>query len=273
MSAPPFSASATAPATRRARRGVPRAINLSWLVRWISPLAILLLWQLASSTGLLSPRDLAAPTTILTAAWDLVQNGQLPDALLVSLRRAALGLAVGTAFAVLLGAIAGLSKTGDAIVDPPLQMLRTLPLFGLIPLFILWFGIGELPKVLLVALGVSFPLYLNTFSAIRQVDPKLFETARVLGFTFWQRIRNIVIPSAAPQILVGLRQSLAIAWLTLIVAEQINANSGIGFLINNARDFLRIDIIIFGLVVYALLGITTDWIVRVLERRAARYRS
>ena len=99
--------------------------------------------------------------------------------------------------------------------------------------------------MLLVALGVSFPLYLNTFSAIRQVDPKLFETAQVLGFSFWQRFRTIIIPSAAPQVLVGLRQSLAIAWLTLIVAEQINAHKGIGFLINNERDFLRIDIIIF----------------------------
>jgi len=153
------------------------------------------------------------------------------------------------------------------------RWIRALPHLGLIPLFILWFGIGELPKVLLVALGVSFPLYLNTFSAIRQVDPKLFETAQVLGFSFWQRFRTIIVPSAAPQVLVGLRQSLAIAWLTLIVAEQINADKGIGFLINNARDFLRIDIIIFGLIVYALLGIGTDAIVRALERRALRYRT
>jgi sulfonate transport system permease protein len=152
-------------------------------------------------------------------------------------------------------------------------MVRALPHLGLIPLFILWFGIGELPKVLLVALGVSFPLYLNTFSAIRQVDPKLFETAQVLGFSFWQRFRTIIVPSAAPQVLVGFRQSLAIAWLTLIVAEQINADKGIGFLINNARDFLRIDIIIFGLIVYALLGIGTDAIVRALEKRAMRYRA
>ena len=146
-----------------------------------------------------------------------------------------------------------------------MQMVRALPHLGLIPLFIIWFGIGELPKVLLVALGVSFPLYLNTFSAIRQVDPKLFETAQVLGFSFWQRFRSIIVPSAAPQVLVGLRQSLAIAWLTLIVAEQINADKGIGFLIMNARDFLRIDIIIFGLIVYALLGIGTDAIVRAFE--------
>jgi sulfonate transport system permease protein len=125
----------------------------------------------------------------------------------------------------------------------------------------------------LVALGVAFPLYLNTVSAIRQVDPKLLETADVLGFSLWQRLRVILLPSAAPQVLVGLRQSLAIAWLTLIVAEQINADKGIGFLINNARDFLRIDIIIFCLAVYALLGIVTDAVVRALEHRALRYRT
>ena len=178
------------------------------------------------------------------------------------------GLLLGGLIGLSLGIVVGLSRWAEATVDPPLQMIRALPHLGLIPLFILWFGIGELPKVLLVALGVSFPLYLNTFSAIRQVDPRLFETAEVLGFSFWQRLRTIIIPSAAPQVLVGLRQSLAIAWLTLIVAEQINADNGIGYLINNARDFLRIDIIIFGLIVYALLGIGTDAIVRVLERRA-----
>ena len=182
------------------------------------------------------------------------------------------GLLLGGVLGVALGVAVGLSRWFEATVDPPMQMVRALPHLGLIPLFIIWFGIGELPKVLLVALGVSFPLYLNTFSAIRQVDPKLFETAQVLGFSFWQRFRTIIVPSAAPQVLVGLRQSLAIAWLTLIVAEQINADKGIGYLINNARDFLRIDIIIFGLIVYALLGIGTDAIVRALERRASRYR-
>ncbi len=152
-------------------------------------------------------------------------------------------------------------------------MLRALPHLGLIPLFILWFGIGETPKVLLVALGVAFPLYLNTFSAIRQIDRKFLDTAVVLGFSWWQRFTVIIAPSIAPQLLVGLRQSLAIAWLSLIVAEQINAESGLGYIINNARDFLRIDVIIFGLVVYALMGIATDGIVRILEKRSLRYRS
>jgi sulfonate transport system permease protein len=242
------------------------------IIRWLSPLAVLLLWQAGSAWGLINPEVLPAPQTIAEAGIELIGNGQLAEALRISGIRAAEGLFLGGVIGAALGALVGFSKWADATVDPTMQMIRALPHLGLIPLFIVWFGIGELPKVLMVALGAAFPLYLNTSSAIRQVDPKLFETAAVLGFTPIQRLRTVVIPSAAPQVLVGLRQSLAISWLTLIVAEQINADSGVGYLINNARDFLRIDVIIFGLVVYALLGIITDALVRVLERRALRYR-
>ena len=243
------------------------------IVRWLSPLVVLLAWQAGSAWGIIDPAILPAPQTIAEAGVELVGNGQLGAALRVSGIRAAEGLLLGGVIGAVLGALVGFSKWADATVDPTMQMIRALPHLGLIPLFIVWFGIGELPKVLMVALGAAFPLYLNTSSAIRQVDPKLLETAAVLGFSPWQRLRTVVIPSAAPQVLVGLRQSLAIAWLTLIVAEQINADSGVGYLINNARDFLRIDVIIFGLVVYALLGIVTDALVRVLERRALRYRA
>jgi sulfonate transport system permease protein len=266
-SAEPATGTVAAPVSRELVR------QRKWgVIRWVSPILLLALWQLGSAVGMIPAGVLPAPILIAEAGIDLVRSGELAEALRVSGIRVLEGVLLGGFAGVALGVAVGLSRWTEATVDPPLQMIRALPHLGLIPLFILWFGIGELPKVLLVALGVGFPLYLNTFSAIRQVDAKLFETARVLGFTFWQRIRTIVIPSAAPQVLVGLRQSLAIAWLTLIVAEQINANSGIGFLINNARDFLRIDVIIFGLVVYALLGILTDGIVRALERRASRYR-
>jgi sulfonate transport system permease protein len=243
------------------------------IIRFSSPVVLLVGWQILSATGLIPQDVLPAPQLIFDAGLQLVRDGKLADALEVSGVRVLEGLALGGLVGVALGVAVGLSRWVEATADPPLQMVRALPHLGLIPLFILWFGIGELPKVLLVALGVSFPLYLNTFSAIRQVDPKLLETADVLGFSLWQRLRIIIAPSAAPQVLVGLRQSLAIAWLTLIVAEQINADKGIGFLINNARDFLRIDIIIFCLVIYALLGITTDAIVRALENRALRYRA
>ncbi len=151
-------------------------------------------------------------------------------------------------------------------------MLRTLPLFGLIPVFIVWFGIGELPKVLLIALGAAIPLYLNTFSGIRNVDAKLAEAGRSLGLTRAEMIRHIILPGALPQMLVGLRQSLGVAWLALVVAEQINANAGLGFMISQATQFLRNDVIFVALLVYCLLGLITDALVRLLERRALAWR-
>jgi sulfonate transport system permease protein len=244
-----------------------------WTVlRTLSPIVLLVLWQIASAAGVLSERVLPAPSLIFDAGLELLRNGELADALAISGTRVVQGLVLGGLIGVAFGALVGLSKLAEATVDPPLQMLRALPHLGLIPLFILWFGIGETPKILLVALGVAFPLYLNTFSAIRQIARDFLDTAVVLGFSWRQRFNTIILPSIAPQLLVGLRQSLAIAWLSLIVAEQINAESGLGYIINNARDFLRVDTIIFGLVVYALMGIGTDGIVRILEKRALRYR-
>lgn len=242
-------------------------------MRIASPIALLALWQVGSALGAIPQTVLPAPSLIAEAGLELVRDGQLADALQVSGGRVAEALVLGGLIGTGLGTAVGLSTWFEAVADPPLQMIRALPHLGLIPLFILWFGIGELPKVLLVALGVMFPLYLNTFSAIRQVDAKLLETAAVLGFSLRQRLATVIVPSATPQVLVGLRQALAAAWLTLIVAEQINADKGVGFLINNARDLLRTDVIIFGLIVYALLGIGTDALVRLLERRAARYRA
>lgn len=256
--------------TPKRRPGNPNRI---WtIVRWSSPVVILLLWQLAGALRLIPQDVLPAPSLVLDGGLETIRSGEFGDALAASGIRVVQGLLLGGITGIALGVLVGLSKLGDAVLDPSLQMVRALPHLGLIPLFILWFGIGETPKILMVALGVMFPLYLNTVSAIRQIDTKLLETARVLGFGAWQRFRDIILPSAAPQILVGLRQSLAIAWLTLIVAEQIASNSGIGYMINNARDFLRIDIIVFGLVIYALLGFITDAIVRKLEQHALRYR-
>lgn len=265
-----------APTTRAAAAVRPpksRGRRRPDLRRWLSILAILAAWQAASGSGMLSAAKLASPGTVVTTAWDLTKSGQLGDAMLISLRRVLIGLVIGVAVGVLMGAISGLHRWGDAIVDPPLQMLRTLPHLGLVPLLILWLGIGEEPKIVLIALGAMFPLYLNTHSAVRDVDRRLLETASILGFGRAQRIRHVVLPSALPQVLVGLRQASGIAWLSLIVSEQVNANSGLGYLINNARDFLQTDVIVVGLVVYAVLGLITDWLVRVLERRALEWRA
>lgn len=240
--------------------------------RLVSPLVIIVVWQLASSTGLLPERLLAAPTTVVDTTLELLRDGTLTDAISVSLQRAALGFAIGAIVGIGLAVVAGLSRIGEYAVDPPMQMLRTLPFYGLIPLLILWFGIGELPKVALVAFGVTIPLYLNTFAGIRGVDGKLAELAHVQQLGKLALIGHIVLPGALPQTLVGLRQSLGVAWLALIVAEQVNADAGLGYLINNARDFLRTDVIVVGLLVYSVLGLLTDAAVRLIERRALAWR-
>ena len=198
--------------------------------------------------------------------------GTLQDAMLVSLERMAIGFAVGGTIAVLLALVAGLSRFGENAVDPLLQIVRMLPLFGLIPVFIVWFGIGELPKIILIALGAAIPLYLNTFAGIRSVDAKLAEVGQVLRLTRGETIRHVVLPGALPQALTGLRQSLGVAWLALVVAEQVNANAGLGFMISQATQFLRNDVILVALAVYAVLGLITDALVRLLERRALAWR-
>ncbi len=240
--------------------------------RLITPVLIVVVWQIASATGILPEKLLAAPTTVARTAIDLVGDGTLPHAILISLQRAAIGFAIGAAIGIGLALIAGLSTLGEHVVDPVMQMLRTLPFYGLIPLLILWFGIGELPKIVLVAFGVAIPLYLNTFSGIRGVDGKLAELGRVQQLSKPALIRHIVLPGALPQTLVGLRQSLGVAWLALIVAEQVNADAGLGFLINDAREFLRTDVIVVGLLVYSLLGLLTDAAVRLVERKALVWR-
>lgn len=260
-----------------AATGAPAARRTSqfwrspWLLRSLTPLALLLAWQAGSQTGVLSEDILPAPSVILDAGLEVWRGGEFGDAVTVSGQRVLLGFALGATVAVLLAVLAASSRIGEYVVDPPMQMLRTVPLFGLIPVFIIWFGIDEQPKIFLIALGVAFPLYLNTYAGIRQLDPKLAELSQVLGLTAWERLRDIVFPGALPSVLVGLRQSLGIAWLSLIVAEQINASAGLGFIVNNAREFLRIDIVIFGLLVYGTLGLLTDALVRAIEHRALRW--
>ena len=242
------------------------------LRRYLSPLVIVCVWQAASAAGLLSPRTLASPLQILATAWGLLISGALVWHLLVSLGRVMGGLAVGLVVGGGLALVAGLSRLGEDIVDAPVQMLRTLPFLALVPLFILWFGIGETPKIALVALGTAFPFYLNLFAGIRGVDPRLVEMGRVMGLDRRGLVRHVVLPGAMPSALVGLRYSLGVAWLSLVVAEQVNAGAGIGYLISDARDFLRTDVILVGLMLYALLGLGADALVRGLERRVLAWR-
>jgi sulfonate transport system permease protein len=236
-----------------------------WL-RALSPLLLISLWQIASSTGVISDRTLASPSQVISSFGSLIASGELQHHLLISLCRAAKGLGLAILIGGGLALIAGLSKVGEYIIDAPVQMVRTLPVVALVPLFIIWFGIGELPKVALVTVAAAFPIYLALYSGIRGIDVKLIELARVIGLSRASLIRNVILPGALPMALVGLRYSLGISLVILVVAEQVNATSGIGYLISDARDFLRTDVIVVGLLVYAVLGLTVDFIVRWLEK-------
>jgi sulfonate transport system permease protein len=254
------------PASSRRTR-VPR-----WLRRTSGPLLLLALWQLLSTTGVLPSDVLASPSRIAQVAGDLIKDGSLPSAMGTSLRRVAVGLLLGTVIGTGLALVSGLFRVGEDLVDAPVQMLRTIPFVGLIPLFIIWFGIGEAPKVAVITLGVTFPLYLNVYAGIRGVDAQLIEAGESLGLSRRGLVRHVVLPGALPGAMTGLRYSLGIAWLALVFAEQINADAGIGFLMVQARDFLRTDVIVVCLIVYAFLGLLADFIVRSLERLLLQWR-
>src|ERR1700683_5165740 len=257
----------------RDSRGEParHVVTRRGLLRLISPVALLLLWQGESALRIVSQQKLPPPTEVWSTAVSLITTnspayGTLQDAMLVSLERVAIGFGLGAAAGISLAIITGLSRSGEYALDPHLQMLRTLPLFGLIPVFIVWFGIGELPKILLITIAATIPLYLNTFAGIRSVDARLAELGQVLHLRRGELIRHIVLPGALPQIFTGLRLSLGASWLALVVAEQINASAGLGYMITQAEQFDRNDVIFVCLLVYCILGLLTDALVRLLER-------
>ncbi|MEU3708810.1 ABC transporter permease [Streptomyces catenulae] len=249
------------------RRGVPR-----WLRRVTGPVALLVVWQLLSATGVLQEDVLASPGAIARTAAGLVADGTLPSAMVVSLQRVAVGLVLGGVVGTVLALLSGLSRVGEDLIDATVQMLRSIPWVGVIPLFIIWLGIGEAPKIALIALGVAFHLYLNVYAGIRGVDAQLVEAGTSLGLGRWGLVRHVVLPGALPGAMTGLRYSLATAWLALVFGEQVNADDGLGFLMNQAREFFRTDVIVVCLVVYALLGLLADFLVRTLERLLLQWR-
>ncbi|ALE78269.1 ABC transporter permease [Pseudonocardia sp. AL041005-10] len=242
------------------------------MVKTASPVVLIGLWQVLSSTGVL-PRDvLASPATVAVTAAEMWADGALQSAVAVSSVRVLSGIAIGVVAAVLLATLSGLFRRGEDVIDAPVQMLRTVPVIGLIPLLIIWFGIGEEPKIALIALAVTFPLYMNLFGGIRNVDATLVEAARTLGLGWFGQVRHVILPSAMPQFLVGLRYSLGTAWLALVFGETINATSGIGYEMNTAREFFQTDVIVVCLALYAVLGLLGDLVVRTLERGLLSWR-
>ncbi len=241
--------------------------NLDQLAPWGVPILLLGVWQALVQIGWLSTRVLPAPTDVLAAAVRLASTGELFNNIQISFGRAALGFVIGGGIGFSLGLLNGISHLAEKLFDSSIQMVRNIPHLAMIPLVILWFGIGEEAKLFLVALGVSFPIYLNTFHGIRTIEPGLLEMGKVYGLRRWSLFWQIILPGALPSILVGVRFSLGLMWLTLIVAETIAADSGIGYMAMNAREFLQTDVVVLSILLYALLGKLADQITRVLERR------
>lgn len=245
-----------------------RHIRLKGLLPFVVPILLVLVWQVFSSAGWISTRVMPAPTDVAAAFVDQVLSGTLFHNVAVSGARALAGLAVGGTIGLLLGIANGVSKLSEQLTDTSLQMLRTIPHLAMIPLVILWFGIGEESKLFLTSLGVLFPIYLNTFHGVRNVDRELIEMGRIYGMNGWTLFRKVILPGALPSIFVGLRYALGIMWLTLIVSESIAASSGIGHMANQAREFMMTDVVVLSLLIYAALGKLADVIARAMERHA-----
>jgi len=238
---------------------------------WAVPLGLVVLWEAASRLGALPATVLPAPSDVIAAAWRLTLSGELPRNIGVSTLRALSGFAVGGGIGLALGLANGLSSLSERLTDTTLQMVRNVPHLALIPLVILWFGIDEEAKLFLVALGVFFPIYINTLLGIRSVDPQLVEMGRAYGMDRWTLFQRVILPAALPSLFVGLRYALGIMWLTLIVAETISASSGLGYMAMQAREFLQVDVVVLSIVLYALLGKLADSIARLLEQLSLQW--
>lgn len=252
---------------RRRRQVVPRALQ-----RLLGPLLLVAMWQLLSTTGVFDGRTVPPPTRVLSAGFRLIADGSLQDHLFTSLLRVGYGLVFGVVLGLSLALVAGLSRVGENFVDANMEVLRAVPNFALVPLLIVWFGISEVPKILLITLAVAVAIYINTFSAIRSVDAGLVEAARSFGAGRAELIYRVIVPGSLPGFLVGLRLALTASWLSLIFAETINAKKGLGRMMTDAREYFQIDIVFVLIGVYAILGLASIIVVRFLEARLLTWR-
>ncbi|WP_328913213.1 MULTISPECIES: ABC transporter permease [unclassified Streptomyces] len=259
-----------APRPRNAR---PRRRAVSIGLRVLGPIVLLLGWTWASASGALSPTLLASPHQVLSALRELWTGGQLGDALSVSLTRAGLGLAIGVTAGLVLGVITGFSRLGEELLDSSLQLLRTIPFLSLVPLFMVWFGIGETARVVLIAVATSFPMYVSTSGGVRNTDRKLVEAMRSFGMGRLALVREVVLPGTLPALLSGLRLSMTLSVIALIAAEEINSTAGIGYLMSTAQEYSRTDILTVCILIYALIGLVADGVARLLERLLMPWRN
>lgn len=271
----PATAAAPAAPLVRARRGGRVRLGPGPAIPFGMQLGSLLLvasWVIGSGLGLIDPRIFSAPWTVADAFRQLIADGRLQEHFGVSAWRAVSGLVIGVAIGTVLAVIAGLSRLGEALIDGPIQIKRAVPTLALIPLLMLWFGIGEQMKIITIVLAVIVPIYIHTHNALRGIDNRYVELSETLNLPRWTFIRQVVLPGALPGFLLGLRFAVTLCWVSLVVVEQVNATSGLGYMINLARTYGQTEIIIAGIVVYAVLGLVSDAAVRFVERRALTWR-
>jgi sulfonate transport system permease protein len=253
----------------RRRLGPGKPIRFGGLIGIVVLLGV---WIAGSATGLIDERNLSAPWTVITTGETLIENGRLQESLVTSGIRAATGLGLGVAVGLVLALISGLSRIGETLIDGPVQVKRSIPTLALIPLLLLWFGIGEPFKILTIALAVFVPIYIHTHNGLRTIEGRYAELAETLDVSRTEFIRHVVLPGAMPGFLLGLRFAVTSSLLALVVVEVINATSGIGHMITLASNYGQTDVIVVGLVVYALLGVSADAVVRLIERKALSWR-
>jgi sulfonate transport system permease protein len=258
------------PIKRKPARLTPAKLPRGFRV--LGPMLVLVLWEASSRLGFLSPYTLAAPSTAMTTGYEMVLDGTLLPHLAASAVRAYTGLLLGVVVGVVLALLSGLTRTGEALIDGVVQIKRAIPTLALIPLVIIWLGIGEAMKIFLIFTAVLVPVYINTHAALRAIEIGHVELARTLGLTRMEFIRHVALPGALPGFFVALRLAVAICWTALVVLELVNTQTGIGYLMNRARDWGQTEIIVVGIIIYAVLGLVSDAVVRLFETRALSYR-
>lgn len=241
------------------------------IIPLIIPVLLILTWIYTTKNEEITTSLFPSPQKVLTSFIELSKSGELLNNVLISSARAFTGFAIGGGIGFALGFVNGLSRTSEKVLDSTIQMIRNIPHLAIIPLVILWFGIDVKAKLILISLGVFFPIYLNTFHGIRSIDPGLIEMGKVYGLKKFNLFKEVILPGALPSILVGIRQSLGIMWLTLIVAETVAADSGIGYMAMNARELMLMDVIVLSIIVYAILGKLSDVVAKILEYKLLQW--
>ncbi|MGD1022584.1 MAG: ABC transporter permease [Candidatus Sulfotelmatobacter sp.] len=240
---------------------------------WIIPVSVLLVWELFARLGMLPPNWLPAPTVVGRTIYQLAVAGDLWKHAGITIARVAMGFLLGASAGTLFGGLTGYLPVARKLLDPSLQALRSVPSIAWVPLFLLWLGIQETSKITLIALGAFFPVYLNLSVAVRHVDPKLLEVGKLYRLSSFQMVRRLVLPAALPEYIVGLRSGLGLAWMFVVAAELLGASSGIGYLMVDGEMTGRAAVILASVILFAVFGKVTDWMMTAIGRRLLGHRA